>query len=171
MLWPDLDRRCGVRAWMPGLSRSWRRCRVRSSGTGRRLYVQGLLLPGERKSVEPTDAWVKNAERRRAARVPDAVEGRTKWRIALDEIARLRAQGVRFGCVLGDAEYGKVAAFRHALDDDGLLWALGIPPNQKVFSTSVTTALPPRKPRGRARQAPRALRAERPGVVPVRQPA
>jgi len=100
------------------------------------------------------DAWVKDAERRRAARVPDAVEGRTKWRIALDEIARLRAQGVRFGCVLGDAEYGKVAAFRHALDDAGLRWALGIPPNQKVFSTSVTTALPPRKPRGRAPKHP-----------------
>ncbi len=100
------------------------------------------------------DTWVKNAARRRAARVPDAVEGRTKWRIALDEIAFLRAQGVRFGCVLGDAEYGKVAAFRHALDDAGLRWALGVPPNQEVFSTSVTTALPPRKPRERAPKHP-----------------
>lgn len=36
-------------------------------------------------------------------------------------------------CVLGHAEHGKVAAFRHALDDAGLPWALGIPPNQKVF--------------------------------------
>lgn len=59
-----------------------------------------------------------------------------------------------FGGVLGDAGYGKVAAFRHALDDEGLLWALGVPPNQKVFSTSVTTALPPRKPRGRAPKHP-----------------
>ena len=65
---------------------------------------------------------------------------RPKRQVALDEIARLRTQGVRFGCVLGDAEYGKVAAFRHALDDAGLLWALGIPPNQKVFSPDVTTA-------------------------------
>jgi len=62
-------------------------------------------------------------------RVPEAVEGRPKWRIALDEIARLRAQGVHFGCVLGNAAYGKVAAFRHALDDAGLLWALGRSPN------------------------------------------
>ena len=97
------------------------------------------------------DAWVNDAERRRAARVPETVEGRPKWRIALDEIARLRAQGVRFGCVLGDAEYGKVAAFRHALDAEGLLWALGIPPTQKVFSTHVTTAMAePARPGGRA---------------------
>jgi len=47
-----------------------------------------------------------------------------------------------------------VDTFRHALDDAGLLWALGVPPNQKVFSTGVTTALPPRKPRGRAPKHP-----------------
>ena len=35
---------------------------------------------------------------------------------------------MRFGCVLGDAEYGKVAEFRHALDRESLGWALGIPP-------------------------------------------
>ena len=100
------------------------------------------------------DTWVKDAERRRAAGVPDDVTGRPKWRIALDEISRLRDQGVRFGCVLGDAEYGKVAKFRHALDDAGLLWALGIPPNQKAFAPGVTTAVPPRKPRGRPRKHP-----------------
>ena len=101
------------------------------------------------------DAWVNDMGRRRAARVPEAVAGHPKWRIALDEIDRLRAQGVRFGGVLGDAEYGKVAAFRHALDDDGLLWALGIPPNQKVFSTEVSTAMPaPVRRGGRPRKHP-----------------
>lgn len=100
------------------------------------------------------DAWAKDAQRRRAAGVPEAVEGCPKWRIALEEIGRLRNQGVRFGCVLGDAEYGKVAAFRHALDDVGLLWALGIAPNQKVFAPDVTTALPARKPRGRTPKHP-----------------
>lgn len=74
--------------------------------------------------------------------------------IALDEIGRLRAQGVRFGCVLGDAEYGEVALFRHALGAQGLRWALGIPPNQKVFSPTVTVAMPERKPQGRPRKHP-----------------
>lgn len=101
------------------------------------------------------DAWAKDAGRRRAAGVPDAVEGRPKWRVALDEVARLRAQGVRFGCVLGDAEYGKVAAFRHALDEAGLPWALGIPPNQKVFPPDVAVAMPqPARQGGRPRKHP-----------------
>lgn len=100
------------------------------------------------------DAWVKDADRRRAAGVPDAVEGRPKWRIALDEISRLRGQSVRFGCVLGDAEYGKVALFRHALDEAGLPWALGILPNQKVFAPGVTTLPQISKRTGHPRKHP-----------------
>jgi SRSO17 transposase len=88
------------------------------------------------------DGWAADPVRRGKAGVPDDVSGRPKWQIALDEIDRLREQGVRFGCVLGDAEYGKVAAFRHALDARGLRWALGLPPTQKVFAADVTTAMP-----------------------------
>ena len=95
------------------------------------------------------DTWVKDAERRKRAGVPEGVQGRPKWQIALDEIDRVLAAGARFGCVLGDAEYGKVAAFRHALDERGLRWAVGIPPNQKLFPPDVTTSLPERKKRGR----------------------
>ena len=101
------------------------------------------------------EAWATDMERRRAAGVPEDIPGRPKWRIALDEIARLRTQGVRFGCVLGDAEYGKVAVFRHALDTANLAWALGIPPNQKVFPPNVTTAMPePVRRGGRPRKHP-----------------
>lgn len=100
------------------------------------------------------DAWAKDAERRRRAGVPEDVQGRPKWRVALDEIDRVRAAGARFGRVLGDAEYGKVAAFRHALDGRGLRWAVGIPPNRKLFPLDVTTALPERKRRGRPPKHP-----------------
>ena len=73
----------------------------------------------------------------------------------MDEIGRLRAQDVRFGCVLGDADYGKLAAFRHALDTAGLLWALGIPPNQWVFPPGVAVAMPePGGKGGRPRKHP-----------------
>ena len=61
---------------------------------------------------------------------------------------------MRFGCVLGDAEYGKVAKFRHALDDAGLLWALGVPPTQKVFAPGVTTLPQLSKRTGRPRKHP-----------------
>ena len=80
--------------------------------------------------------------------MPEEVKGRTKWRIALDEIDRVRQAGVRFGCVPGDADYGKVAAFRHALDERGLRWAMAIPPTHTLFPLDVTTALPERKKHG-----------------------
>ena len=88
------------------------------------------------------ESWTTDAERRRTAGVPEAVQARPKWQIALAEIERLRAAGVRFGCVGGDGEYGEVAQFRHALDERGLRWALGIAPTQKVFPPDVTLSMP-----------------------------
>jgi SRSO17 transposase len=99
-------------------------------------------------------AWVEDEKRRAAAGVPDEIEGRSKGRIALEEIDRLIAKGVRFGCVLGDAEYGKAAAFRHGLSERGLVWALGIAPNQKVYPAGVTLTWPAPKPNGRPRKHP-----------------
>lgn len=89
----------------------------------------------------PPERWADDAPRRKRAGVPAEVMFRPKWRIVLDGIARLRTQGVRFGCVLDDAEYGKVTTFRHALDEAELLWALGIPTNQKVFPSGVIVAM------------------------------
>lgn len=46
---------------------------------------------------------------------------------ALVEIDRVRAAGVRFGCVLADAGYGLSASFRQGLSERGLVWAVGHP--------------------------------------------
>ncbi len=100
------------------------------------------------------ESWASDPERRRRAGVPDGVAGRPKWQIALDEIDRVRAAGARFGCVLGDAEYGKAAAFRRGLSGRGLTWALGIPPVQKVFPADVTLAPRPRPATGRPAKHP-----------------
>ena len=70
------------------------------------------------------DEWVADPERCARAGVPEAeMVSRAKGEIALSELDRVRAAGVRFGCVLADAGYGTSAAFRHALDERGLLWA------------------------------------------------
>ena len=59
------------------------------------------------------EAWAADEERCVQAGVPEAeVASRTKGEIALAEIDRIRAAGVRFGCVLADAGYGASAAFR-----------------------------------------------------------
>jgi SRSO17 transposase len=99
-------------------------------------------------------AWVEDEERRAAAGVPDRINGRSKGPIALEEIDRPLAQGVTFGGVLGDAEHGKAASFRHGLSARGLRWALGIAPNPKVHPADVTLSWPAPKRHGRPRKHP-----------------
>lgn len=62
--------------------------------------------------------------------------------IALNEIDRLIAAGVRFGTVLADAGYGLSAAFRQGLGGRGLTWAVGIPKHQKVYPHDVELIFP-----------------------------
>jgi SRSO17 transposase len=48
----------------------------------------------------------------------------SKGEIALAEIGRSRAAGVRFGIVLANADYGASAELRYGLDAQGLFWAV-----------------------------------------------
>lgn len=57
----------------------------------------------------------------------------TKPEIALAEIDRVMAAGMRCGCVLADAGYGLSAPFRQGLATRGLAWAVGIPRHLKVY--------------------------------------
>jgi len=93
--------------------------------------------------------------------VPEAeILARSKGAIALAEVDRLRAAGVRFGLVLADAGYGASAAFRHGLDARGLRWAVGIPRTQKVYDRDVRL-IPPagRKRRPAPDQEPQTAEA------------
>ena len=79
------------------------------------------------------DSWTADPERMRRAGVPAEFQAaRTKPEIAIEEIDRLRAAGLRFGGVLADAGYGLSAPFRQALSARDLRWAVGIPRHQKV---------------------------------------
>ncbi len=99
-----------------------------------------LFLPEE---------WVANPKRCQRAGVPEAaVVPQSKGEIALAELDRLQAEGVRFGVVLADAGYGCSAVFRHGLDARGLTWAVGIAKNQKVYDPDVRLV----EPGGRARR-------------------
>lgn len=108
-----------------------------------------LFLPAE---------WTDDPERCRAAGVPDErFAPRTKLDLALDEIDRVTAAGVTYGCVLADAGYGVSSCFRQALSARGLTWAVGIPRVQKVYPPGVTTAMPAPRPaphQGRPRVHP-----------------
>ena len=100
------------------------------------------------------DEWTRDPDRCARAGVPEAeVAPRSKGEIALAELDRVLAAGVRFGVVLADAGYGTSAGFRRGLDERRLPWAVGIPRTQKVYGTAVRLRWP-RATRGRPRKTP-----------------
>lgn len=89
------------------------------------------------------ESWTSDVARLERTGVPEELRPyRTKPEIALTEIDRVRAVGVRFGCVLADAGYGLSASFRHGLSERGLSWAVGIPFKQKVYLADVSMVFP-----------------------------
>ena len=106
------------------------------------LAGQEVPLPVGLRLFLP-EKWTEDLERCAAAGVPeDEVVARSKGEIALAELDRLIAAGVRFGTVLADAGYGAGAAFRHGLDERGLTWVVGIPRHQKVYAVDVRLVPP-----------------------------
>jgi SRSO17 transposase len=98
------------------------------------------------------ECWTSDRARLQRAGVPvEYRTARTKPEIALAEIDRAIAAGVRFGCVLADAGYGLSAPFRQGLTDRSLTWAVGIPRHLKVYPVGVQMIWPIAA-RGRPRQ-------------------
>jgi SRSO17 transposase len=89
------------------------------------------------------ESWTSDPARMKRAGVPvEHRVARTKPEIALAEIDRVIAAGVRFGCVLADAGYGLSAPFRQGLTARGLVWAVGILGRQKVYPAGVKLIFP-----------------------------
>ncbi len=86
----------------------------------------GLYLPQE---------WVKDAARRKPAKVPQDVGFATKPQIALKQLASVRGQGMAAGvrAVLADSAYGNEYAFRQGIAELGLRYAVEIKHTSKVW--------------------------------------
>jgi SRSO17 transposase len=98
------------------------------------------------------ESWTSDRARLKRAGVPAKYRtARTKPEMALAEIDRVIAAGVRFGCVLADAGYGLSAPFRQGLTARKLTWAVGIPRHLKVYPADVQMIWPVAK-RGRPRK-------------------
>jgi SRSO17 transposase len=98
------------------------------------------------------ESWTSDRARLERAGVPAEYRApRPKPEIALAEIDRVMAAGVRFGGVLTDAGYGLSAPFRQGLTARGLAWAAGIPRHLKVYPADVKLIFPVAG-RGRPRQ-------------------
>jgi len=100
------------------------------------------------------EAWASDPERRARAKVPATVTFRTKGEIALAELDRVMAAGVRFGVVLADAGHGTAAEFRAGLTARGLRWAVGVLGVQKVYPAGVVLTPPTQGRTGRPQKHP-----------------
>ena len=79
-----------------------------AKGTFQALLDAALYLP---------QAWAEDRERCQEAGIPNEVGYRSKWRIALDQLIRLSANGVSFDWLVFDEGYGSKVPF---------LWVLGL---------------------------------------------
>ncbi|EYD77732.1 transposase [Rubellimicrobium mesophilum DSM 19309] len=86
--------------------------------------------------------------------MPEGIPGRPKWQIALEEVERIRSAGGRFGTVLADADYGRMAEFRQGLSEQGLAWAVGVQPIQTVYPAEAVIRPPPVRTSGRPAKHP-----------------
>ncbi|WP_404300546.1 IS701 family transposase [Alicycliphilus denitrificans] len=94
--------------------------------------------------------WAADTERRAKAGVPEEVRFATKTQIALRQLRTLLDEGAPHYCVLADAGYGVDNAFRQALSDMGLLYAVGVTSAVVVWPPGVQP-LPPKRYSGKGR--------------------
>ena len=96
------------------------------------------------------EEWAADQVRRSGAGVPQAVEFATKTQIALQQLRALLADGAPRHCVLADAGYGVDTAFRQALSDMGLMYAVGVTSSVVVWAPGIEP-LPPAPYSGKGR--------------------
>ena len=102
------------------------------------------------------EEWATDAARRAQAGVPQEMEFATKPQIALQQLRVLLADGAPRHCVLADAGYGVDTAFRQALSEMGLTYAVGVTSAVVVWAPGVEPLPPvPYSGKGRPPVVPR----------------
>ena len=96
------------------------------------------------------EEWAADPKRRIPAGVPEELRFATKTQIALAQLRSLLAKGAPHHCVLADAGYGVDTAFRQALSDMGLAYAVGVTSAVVVWPPGVEP-LPPKRYSGKGR--------------------
>jgi SRSO17 transposase len=90
------------------------------------LIAAGMAWPTSLELYLPKD-WMDDAGRRTAARIPEALAFREKWRIALAHVRTVVQAGLAIEAVVADTAYGQVGAFRSGLERLGLRYVLAVP--------------------------------------------
>jgi len=83
------------------------------------------------------EVWADDTVRCRKVGVPEDLEFRPKWQIALRQIDDALRWGVRRHIVLADAGYGDCSEFRHGLIERGLNYVVGVQSGHCVWPPGV----------------------------------
>ncbi|WGS40336.1 IS701 family transposase [Burkholderia sp. JSH-S8] len=109
--------------------------------------------------------WSDDSARRQKAGVPNEIGFATKPQIAITQLRDARQSGAPDGVVLADAGYGNDTAFRDAISELGLLYAVGIQSSTRVWPPG-RAPLPAESSKGKGGR-PRSLQRRVPGHEPV----
>ncbi len=93
--------------------------------------------------------WAADRERCAAAGIPADMTYRPKWRIALEEVDRAVANGVRLDWLTFDEEYGKAPEFVCGLDQRPLAFVGEVPRSLSCLAAAASPARPAPAVKGR----------------------
>jgi len=94
-----------------------------AKGTFQALLDADLFLP---------KSWSEDRKRCRAAGIPDAIQHRTKWRLAMDQLIRLNGNGFAFDWLAFDEGYGAAVPFLRCLNAVNQRFVAEVPVNFSV---------------------------------------
>jgi SRSO17 transposase len=105
------------------------------------------------------EEWCEDAERRRAAKIPEEVTFKTKPELGVELIERAAGWEIPCAPLLGDSAYGEKTELRERLANADLQYVLSVSGEATVFEPGTAFAIPaPRRASGRR---PGRLRADR----------
>jgi SRSO17 transposase len=91
------------------------------------------------------ETWTSDATLRNRARIPDALQFKTKSQLALEMLRRAVKDKVPKGVVLADSAYGSSSTFRREVRKLRLHYAVGVDPQTKIWLLDPQTQLPAAK--------------------------
>lgn len=101
------------------------------------------------------EEWCEDAERRRAAKVPDDVAFKAKPELGVELVERAAEWEIPAAPLLGDCAYGENTGLRRRLDAGGREYVLSVSPQLAVFAPETSFEVPARKGEtGRPRKRP-----------------
>ena len=95
------------------------------------------------------ESWSDDRERCREAGIPDEIVYRPKWQIALEQLDRLKGNGVKLDWLTNDLDYGKRPGFLEGLDWRGQRFVGEVPRNFSCLAVNRAGRRPDGRIKGR----------------------